>query len=288
MIPGVLGNPTVARSQLLRPYPWLPGLTVGSPSLLMGNSNYHGLNLSLEKRMSMGFSATAAYTFSKTITDSLYSNIDFSSEQGSSDGFQTGLYNRRLERALDGGDVRHRFVASVLYELPFGRGKALNTNLPVVRTLISGWQVNTIATAQSGLPLIVRGSGTLNFRTNRPSSTGKSAVLENHTAARWFDTSAFVAPQAWLLGNIPRTLPDVRRPGVVNFDLSLNKNTQITERLRAQFRAEAFNSLNHVNLGTPNTSFTAGPDGTNVNANFGRILSARSARNLQLALKLIF
>jgi hypothetical protein len=83
-------------------------------------------------------------------------------------------------------------------------------------------------------------------------------------------------------------MPDLRRPGVFNVDLSVNKDTRITEGVRLQFRAEAFNAMNHVNLGSPVTQFTAGPDGTNVNANFGRILSARSARNLQLALKLIF
>lgn len=90
------------------------------------------------------------------------------------------------------------------------------------------------------------------------------------------------------MGNVGRTLPDVRTPGTFNFDLSMIKDTRITERVNLQFRAEAFNFLNTVNLRAPNDTFTAGPDGRNSNANFGTINAARDARIMQLGLKLIF
>jgi hypothetical protein len=87
---------------------------------------------------------------------------------------------------------------------------------------------------------------------------------------------------------VGRVLPDVRNAGNFNMDLSLIKDTGLTERLRLQFRAEAFNWLNWVNLGLVNGSFSAGPDGRNQSAAFGTITSARDARILQFGLKLIF
>ena len=112
--------------------------------------------------------------------------------------------------------------------------------------------------------------------------------------ARQSDCAALVQygcirqPANFTFGNVGRALPDARTPGTVNFDLSLMKNTRITERVNLQFRAEAFNFLNHVNLGAPNTTFTAGPDGRNSNASFGTINSARDARVMQLGMKVIF
>lgn len=286
IIPGALGGATISRSQLLKPIPYIAGITVGSPSNFFGNSIYHAMVLTAEKRMSQGLAILVSYTFSKAISDSLYSNIDFGSEQGNSDGYQTGKYDRRRERSLDALDVKQRLVVSLVYELPFGARKRWASGNGLVNGLIGGWQVNAITTGMSGMPLVVRGAN--NFRANRPNSTGISARLDDPTANLWMNPAAFVNPPNWTLGNLGRTLPDVRRPGVVNVDFSLIKDTRITERLRLQFRAETFNTMNHVNLGAPNTTFTAGADGTNVNANFGRILSARSARNGQLALKLIF
>ena len=141
---------------------------------------------------------------------------------------------------------------------------------------------------QAGIPLTVRGAN--NFQADRPSSTGKSAKLprDQRSAQRWFDTAQFVNPPAFTFGNVSRTLPDVRHPGAINFDASVIKDTQITERLRLQFRAEAFNLPNHVNLGLVDDTFGAGPDGKNSRAQFGTISSARDARILQFGLKLIF
>jgi hypothetical protein len=139
---------------------------------------------------------------------------------------------------------------------------------------------------QTGIPLNVTGAN--NQRASRPDSTGVSAKLDNPTAARWFDTTQFVNPAPFTFGNVGRTLPDVRAPGTVNWDLSFIKNTRLVERGNLQFRAEMFNFLNHVNLGIPNTGFSPGPDGRNQSGAFGTITSARDARTIQLALKLSF
>ena len=95
-------------------------------------------------------------------------------------------------------------------------------------------------------------------------------------------------PPDFTFGNVGRTLPDVRGPGTVNWDLSLLKNTRITERFNLQFRAEAFNFMNHVNYTNPNTSFSAGSDGFNQSSGFGTITNARDARIIQFGLKLLF
>jgi hypothetical protein len=97
-----------------------------------------------------------------------------------------------------------------------------------------------------------------------------------------------VNPPEFEFGNVSRGLPDVRHPGTINFDGSLIKDTQVTERIRLQFRAEAFNAFNKVNLGLVNDNFSPGPDGKNAAALFGVINSSRDARIMQLGLKLIF
>ena len=152
--------------------------------------------------------------------------------------------------------------------------------------VVGGWQVSTIGTIQTGLPIGV--TGATNFLASRPNSTGQSPKLENRTASAWFNTAAFINPPDYTQGTIGRVLPDVRAPGDLNWDLSLVKATQITERVQLQVRAEAFNFLNHVNLGIPNGTFVAGPDGKNSSGSFGVITTARYLRQIQLGLKLRF
>ena len=95
-------------------------------------------------------------------------------------------------------------------------------------------------------------------------------------------------PPNFTFGNIGRVLPDVRGPGTFNWDLSLIKNTKVTERVNLQFRVEAFNFMNNVNLGLPAGGFSAGPNGRNQSGTFGTITTARDARNIQFGLKLLF
>jgi len=154
--------------------------------------------------------------------------------------------------------------------------------------ILGGWQINMISVIQAGVPLTVTGAN--NFQANRPNSTGISAELPRgeRTRSRWFDTAQFVNPPDFTFGNVGRALPDVRHPGTVNFDVSLIKDTRITERIRLQFRAESFNVANHVNLGLTDDTFSPGPDGRNARAQFGTIVSARDARINQLGLKVIF
>ena len=285
IVTGSLGGATISRSQALKPYPYYTAVTVRLPHL--GSSIYHAFLFTAERRLSNGVAVLASYTFGKLISDSAVVPSNFGAvEVGSDNGYQNGKYNRRAERSLDPTDVSQRLVLSGIVELPFGKGKHWNSTNALVSRLIGGWQLNLISTIQGGLPLAVRGAS--NNLANRPNSTGISARLDNPTSDRWFDTTQFVNPPLFTYGNVSRTLPDVRSPGIADFDLSLIKDTAITERSKLQFRAEAFNFVNHTNLGTPNASFSAGANGLNVSSSFGTITSARDPRIMQLGLKLIF
>ncbi|MBI2685512.1 MAG: TonB-dependent receptor [Acidobacteria bacterium] len=278
-VPGALGNATITREQSLLPFPYYQGINVRNPR--MGNFNSHLLIVSVEKRMSKGLTFMFNFTGGKIISEGLGTPVDFGPiEQTNQVAYQDGRFNRRLERSVDPTDVSKRAVVSLLYELPFGKGAG------AVNRIIGGWQINTIGIMQTGLPILIGGAN--NFRASRPNSTGQSAKLDDPSAARWFNTDAFINPSNYTFGNIGRALPDVRGPGTFNWDLSFIKNTRVTERVNLQFRAEMFNFMNNVNLGIPNGGFSAGPNGKNQSGTFGTITSARDSRNIQLGLKLLF
>jgi hypothetical protein len=277
-----LGGATTTYGQLIRPYPHFTGVsTVGSTS---GSSTYHAMEIRAEKRYSHGLNFLVAYTFNKMIDDGAPgARIAWI---GDVPNFQNNN-NRRLERSLNSQQGPQRFTIAAGYELPFGRGKAVGgTASRVANALIGGWQINLLSQFQSGIPLSLT---TLANNTNsygggsRPNSTGVSAALSGAVVDRldrYFNTSAFTQPDPFTFGNVGRTLPDVRGPALINFDLSLLKNIPITERVKAQLRGEAFNAFNNTNFGLPGTSF--GSPG------FGQITSAGAARIIQVALKLNF
>jgi hypothetical protein len=278
-VPGAFGAATISREQSLRPFPHYGSITVRNPRL--GSYNSHLFLMSVEKRFSQGLAFLFSYTGGKIISDSIATPVNFGPiEQASVIGYQNGKFNRRAERSLDPSDVSQRATMSLVYELPFGKGQQ------GLKRLYGGWQINTIGIMQTGIPLVVTGAN--NQRATRPDSTGATARLENGTAQRWFDTTQFVNPTLFTFGNLGRVLPDARTPGTVNWDLSFIKNTKITERFNLQFRTEMFNFLNQVNLGIPNTGFVPGPNGLNQSGAFGTITTARDARTIQMALKLVF
>jgi len=272
---GALAAKTVARGQLLRPYTQFTGVTVISPTI--GSSTYHSLQVKVEKRLSRGFSFLAAYTNSKLIDDV---------------GNPQNNNNLRVERAISTLDRAQRLIISGVWDLPFGKDRALASMVPaVVDAFIGGWQLNCMTTFQSG-PVLAVSSATNTTNSyggrQRPDSIGKSAKLEHDSTdamlRRYFDTSAFTTPPPFTFGNVGRTLPDVRAPGINNFDIALVKVLAIGERLKAHLRGEFFNAWNRTEFGAPGTS-----QGT---AQFGVISAvsyeANPARQVQVALKLVF
>ena len=236
---GTLSGKTVTQGQLLNPYPdYLSMYTLSSHG---GASTYHAFQLTVERRYSNGISALVSYNNSKMINDASSSN------QGSNaqPDYRVGRLDRRGERSLDENDIPHRLVVSAVYELPLGPGKHW-LQQGVAAAILGGWQVNGIYTYESGGPLVIRGAN--NFTgINRPNLVGDPTLPEDqHTVAHWFNTAAFANPANWTIGNVPRTMPRTRGPALSNIDMSVFRNIRITEGLKLEFRAEAFNTLNQV------------------------------------------
>ena len=242
-----------------------------------GWSTYHSLSLKLEKRYSYGLTFNTNYTWSKA--------IDVASSPGatfSEFNFPQDVRNRRAEKALSSFDHRHRLVLSYSYELPFGKGRSWNPNSWVGR-LAEGWTVTGIGAFQSGAPFTVNipsdnanvGAGPA----QRPDLAGSPNLDSGQTAQRWFATEAFRMPAPFTFGNAGRNI--VFADGLTNLDLSLLKNTPVTEQTRLEFRAEIFNLLN-------NTNFADAPGRIAFTPNFGRYFTAENPRQIQLGLKLIF
>jgi carboxypeptidase family protein len=251
--------PTLSQSSAI-----LPGAPLGNVTQVesAGNSSYNALWVSASQRLMRGLQFNTSYTWSKS--------LDYNS-------FSTGgilgqdSYNLRGDRGLSDFDTRHRFVCSGIYELPFSGNE-----------WVEGWQIAAIVQAQSGSPVnIVTSNSTVTGVANtlRPDVTGP--VTTFGTVEKWFDTSPFVAVPRF--GNLGRNV--VIGPGFSNTDVSVIKNTRLSERLRMQFRVEVFDLFNHANFGTPGTVV-----GT---PSFGQITSTRfptgesgSSRQIQFAVKI--
>lgn len=230
-----LGNKRVARSSLLTPYKHFSGV---STTQYFGYSWYHSLQVAAQKRMSRGFTIQANYTWSKFMeaTDRLN---------------ETDPY---LEHVISDQDFPMRLTISGIYELPIGRKRAIGSNMNrVLDALAGGWQVQGWYEGQSGNAL---GFGNALFRGDLGSiPIGKS----ERDIRRWFNVDAgFERSNQKQLGNNIRTFSSrftgIRGDGINNLDASLFKNFQLSERFRAQFRFETYNTLNHVQFGDPNTS----------------------------------
>ncbi len=291
ILTGPLAAARVQRQQLLRPYPDYNSVTTWANNGL--STSYHSLQVSVEKRYSNGVSALLSYTKSKLISESQAIGGGNDGAGGAGD-YRVGRLNRRIDRAIDADDVSQRLVASGLWELPIGNGRRLaSTANRWVDGFIGGWQLNGIWTLQTGTPLVVR--GTNNFTgIGYPDIIGDPTLPgDQRTPERWFNTGAFANPADFTIGNGPRTLPTTRGPGLNDLSFSLFKTFKIKERVRLETRWEMFNAINTVNYNLPNTTFqpnrpTAGQAAANLNANFGRILSALEPRRMQLGLRLAF
>jgi hypothetical protein len=293
-IPGSLGAATITKQQSLLPFPYYTSVNVFSPH--DGNMSAHYLELTGQRQARTGLTVLFGYTVGKLLTDSTGSPLSYLNGIAGQNGYQN-VYNRHSEYSLDPTDVSQRATVSALYNLPFGRGQRFSAHNAVVDRVIGGYQFNVIGVFQTGYPLAITGANS--FTATRPNSVpGVSVSRSDQNRTHWFNTAAFQNPSDFTFGNVPRTQPHVRAPGTQNFDFSIFKTTEITERLKLQLRAEAFNVLNHPNYGLPGTSFSAASNtivngngvggGGNTSGSFGVITSAAEGRSLQIAAKLTF
>jgi hypothetical protein len=227
-----------------------------------GNSNYHSLQASVDRRFSGGFSVIAGYTWSKSIDDAsafLSTKADKNFPQDSS--------NYELERGLSSFDMRHRLsAASVLSK--------------------AGFEFRTILSVQSGQPftplLRFDNSNTGNsgsvFGQDRPDLMGNPR-LDQRAPERWFDTDAFAVPAPFSFGTAGRNI--VMGPGFVNIDAGLSRRFMLTERWSLTFDVQAFNVTNTAHFDLPE-AYADEP------STFGRVLSAKAPRQIQFGVRVGF
>jgi hypothetical protein len=260
-----LGGATIARGQLLRPYPRFTTVSLYRNNI--GHSTYHSLQARIDKRFSRGLTFTVSYTYSRLIDDA-GAVFDSAVLTGPVANFQAAdSFNKQLEKDVSTGNIPHIFSSGFVYELPRGKG----------------WQVAGIARAQSGSPLAVTQATNLNafagFGVQRPNRIAEPRLRgDERTTGRWFRTEAFAQAPQFAIGNSSRN--PVVGPGYTTLDVMLGKTIALRERMRLEIRAEAFNALNTPPLGNPNGNFG--------NVAFGTITTALDPRVYELVMKLHF
>ncbi|SPE36033.1 hypothetical protein SBA6_500088 [Candidatus Sulfopaludibacter sp. SbA6] len=231
--------------------------------------------MNIRRRYSHGLSLLANYTFAKSLTDA----PDFRSPM-----FEASIAQNNSDLEAEKGpacDIRHRVSLSAVYAIPSYKRSNLT------RRLTANWQLAALYQAQSGYPFTISVFGDT---ANAGTVLGENPILADyngqplfgpgtHTAKAWFNTVAFVVPAAYTFGNAGRNT--VYGPGMQTMDLALSREFALVEKVRFQIRGEAFNAMNHTNLGTPNR-FVNTPQ-------FGTITDAATpGREMQLSARLSF
>jgi hypothetical protein len=282
-----------------------PALANTTSWISQGSSSYNALEVDLRRSLANGLTFRANYTYARNLDDGSAWNTSVSAN---TPAFVEYPNNPGLDWGPAATDIRHLAAINASYDLPFGANHLLFADAGhFTNSIVSGWTLSAIATIESGFPFSPQlgynptGSGDSRnpVRPNRnPAFTGS---LYNHgttaqKVTQYFNPAAFSAPAYGTVGNLGRDT--LTGPAYNDLDLSLTKTTRLTERVRAQFRAELFNVLNHTNLLTPSeTVFSAGPtQGTAANQTTavaisptaGVITAAATTRQIQLGLKLLF
>jgi hypothetical protein len=257
-------------------------------------SNYNALQVHLEKRLSHDLQFQASYTYAHALDDASSASLG-SLNNGD---FRDQRYPR-MEYGTADFDVRHRFVASYAYDLPIGHGKAFAGNASgVLNQVIGNWQLAGITSASTGNWFTVTDSatnlsnsdcgGTVSFFCARPNIAGNPNA-HPCVPGQLFNTCAFATNTIpGTFGNAGRNI--VRGPGFQEWDISLFKVFPLREEMRFEFRAESFNTFNHVNplFGIPGEIGAEPTTLENGTSQFGYAAASRPPRQIQLALKFYF
>jgi len=263
--PGIVSNPRLN-----------PAAAALSSEAPVGDSNYHSLQVGLNRRFSHGVQSQLSYTWSKCLDDA-----------SGTYGLEGGIpWSNPWNGSFDHGrclfDRPQVFKVSGVYAFPFKQN-----------ILVKGWQMSGGFLAQSGTPWNVTvgfdQSGTVVAGSERPNLVMPANQIYTHNITQWVNPAAFTLPAPGTFGNLQRDF--LSGPHTVDMDYAVMKDTQLKEQTRLQFRAEFFNLLNHANFGLPNASaFVQAPNGGGTpNPTFGKITNTTtSSRQIQFALKLLF
>lgn len=286
---------SIAQRQNTRPYPGWGSITLASNGAF---SDYHALQVRLERRVTNGLFFLNSFTWSKAIDNSSGS---LENANGNGIGPQDPR-NLAAEKSVSMYDQPFTNVTSMVWELPFGKGKRFfRSSSRAVNALLGGWDLNTVSNAFSGQPInIVYNPGsafqvnsiTADFRGAsfyRVNISGDPVRHDPNQIAHYFNGDNIRIPldPSKPFGNAARNI--ARSMPFWQFDVALNKTVEVTERAKVQFRAEAFNILNRANFLAPNSTCAAwNAQGACTTGSFGTITSTLDPRLLQLGLKLFF
>jgi hypothetical protein len=280
----LLPDGTVAQTAFLAGNPTLLseiGQISGTAS--NGNQSYNSLQAVAQKRFSNGIQFSAAYTWSKCMSDAI-GYYGAGGQSGSQSAYWQNLYDKKSEWGPCFYDVAHNFTGNIIYDLPFGRGRAFGKNMNrLVNAALGDWQVSAIAGFHSGFPLTISagdnsGTGSRGARADCIAPGTVFGARESPLGGyQWFDPSAYTATAPGTFGNCG--VGTIRGPGLHNVDLSVSKIFPFTERQHLELRGEFLNVSNSVILNAPNH----GVGSTN-----GLLQSSQGARNVQLGLKYSF
>ncbi len=239
------------------------------------NSNYNALQVAVSRRISKGVSFGVSYSFSKTMDGS--------------GGTPQNSYDARVDYALSSIHRKQILNFNYIYEFPF----LAKHSSAVVRNVLAGWGVAGVTSFQSGAPnsvTVPQDIARIGVASSRASVNGEPYLPpDQRTLSRWFNAAAFLLPAQMTLGQFGNTGRNILiGPGFEVWDLSLVKNFSFgAERVRLQFRAEAFNILNHANFTSIGTSATFNSSGQ-PSGTFGAVTGSGPGRTLEFGLKFMF
>src|SRR5579859_3264523 len=232
-----------------RPYPQFQSI---GGSTFNGVSNYNALQAQAKKRLANGIAFTAAYTWSKSLNDMDVSPFN---GQGGTINYQN-FHDPSSNYAPSNFDIRESLKTSLVYQLPFGKGRTFLNNNRLLDTAVGGWQASVISINQGGNPFTVTYNGANNSYSQagswypnflRPAQNGKKSLEQ------WYDPTAFATAANGTFGNSRRN--SLRAPGIDTQNASIGKTFSIVEGVGLQFRADATNVFNHPNFGAPDGNF---------------------------------
>jgi hypothetical protein len=301
------GADTVPMWVVLQPFPQFGSGSYGDGNGVVvhgypgGDSEYSSLQTKLQKRLTSHFTSLVSFTWGKLMTDDGHPPLGF---VGSHNGGAQDWKNLNLEHAISPQDVKYQFTGQASYDLPIGRGRAVNLG-GVGDAFAGGWTLNGIVYLSTGVPIAPPGSGTspsyFNQRSDMVCDPSKGAP---HSAGRWFNYSCFTppgvpagttdlstaTPNPFVPGTAPAYLDHMRTMGAQNIDLSLYKHLPLGKERDLRFEISSYNIANHAQLGMPNV-----PDMTSVLTdpsqaqNFGQVTSTvNSPRQFQFGARFTF
>jgi hypothetical protein len=288
-----LSGATVPAFQLMLPMPQFCDSVTNSKANV-GFSNYNALNLKYTRRVTTGLTVLATYTYGKMLDDTFGSTavgLDYTPVVRNN-------FDLRAEKSVDGEDIPTAAVISYIYELPYGRGKKFGSQISrPLDAVLGNWEISGISSFKKGNPIAIGGNlnagstfgggqhanvvGDPNVAGPVAGNPTCAAPSKIRTVSAWFNPCAFTAAPAGTFGNAPRFFATLRNPGYNNTDLSISKWFNNDGRIRAQFRADMFNFVNHPNFGSLSSAgVTVG------STTAGALTQADIARQIQFALKI--